>query len=276
MRQPGSDSLKALIRGAGDLATGVALCLHHAGFRIVMTELPAPTAIRRTVAFAEAVFQGSQTVEGVTAERVTAERAVEGLDRGRIAVVEDPQAEIRARFGPDVAVDAILKKSNLGTSRDFAPIVIGLGPGFIAGADVDAVIETMRGHDLGRIRFAGSAAANTGMPGDIDGRTGERILRAPAAGVVTLSKRIGDCVRPGEIVMKVGDVSVAAPIGGCLRGLIHDGILAAEGMKIGDVDPRGESRYCTTVSDKARALGGAVLEAVLILGREKGRLRIRG
>jgi xanthine dehydrogenase accessory factor len=274
MRQPGSDTLKALIRGAGDLATGVALCLHHAGFRIVMTELPAPTTIRRTVAFAEAVFQGSQTVEGVTAERVTAERAAEVLGRGRIAVVEDPQAEIRAFFGPDVAVDAILKKRNLGTSRDFAPIVIGLGPGFVAGADVDAVIETLRGHDLGRIRFAGSAAPDTGMPGDIDGRTGERILRAPADGVVTLSKRIGDLVRPGDTVMRVGDVPVAAPIGGCLRGLIHEGILAAEGMKIGDVDPRGEGRYCATVSDKARALGGAVLEAVLILGRERGLLQI--
>ena len=136
MRQAGSDSLKALIRGAGDLATGVALCLHHAGFRIIMTELPAPTAIRRMVAFAEAVYQGSQTVEGVTAERVTAEGAAEALGRGRIAVVVDPQSEIRARFGPDVAVDAILEKRNLGTTRDFAPIVIGLGPGFIAGADV--------------------------------------------------------------------------------------------------------------------------------------------
>ena len=274
MRQPESDFLKALIRGAGDLATGVALCLHRAGFRIVMTELPAPTAIRRTVAFAEAVFQGSQTVEGVTAERVTAERAAEVLGRGRIAVVADPLAEIRPRFGPDVAVDAILKKRNLGTTRDFAPIVIGLGPGFVAGTDVDAVIETMRGHDLGRIRFAGSAAPDTGTPGEIDGRTAERILRAPVAGVVTLSKRIGDCVRPGDTVMKVGAVPVSAQIGGCLRGLIHEGILAAEGMKIGDVDPRGESQYCATVSDKARALGRAVLEAVLILGRERGLFRI--
>jgi xanthine dehydrogenase accessory factor len=264
---------RALIRGAGDLATGVALSLHHAGFQIVMTEVPEPTVIRRTVAFAEAVFQGSQTVEGVTARLSTAEGAAAVLRAGRIAVVVDPQSEIRHAFAPDLLVDAILEKRNLGTTVEFAPIVIGLGPGFTAGVDVHAVIETMRGHELGRLIREGSALANTGMPGSIDGKTGERVLRAPVTGLVTLAKSIGDLVRQGETVMSVAGVPIIAPFDGCIRGLMHEGIVAARGLKIGDIDPRGESRYCFLVSDKARALGRAVLEAAVILGKERGVLR---
>jgi xanthine dehydrogenase accessory factor len=270
MKPPGSEILKALVRGAGDCATGVALALHHAGFAIVMTEQPEPTVIRRTVSFAEAVFEGSQTVEGVSADLATAESAPGFLSRGRIAVVVDPGSEIRMSYSPDVVVDAILAKRNLGTARSFAPVVIGLGPGFTAGADVHAVIETMRGHDLGRILYEGTAQPDTGVPGEIAGRTSERILKAPAAGRVLLLKRIGDRVREGETVMTVGGVPVAAPLDGCVRGLIHEGLRVTAGLKIGDIDPRGQDSYTTTISDKARTLGRAVLEAVLVLGADKG------
>jgi xanthine dehydrogenase accessory factor len=274
MKPSGIETLKALIRGAGDCATGVALSLHHAGFAVVMTEQPEPTAIRRTVSFAEAVFQGSQAVEGVSADLATEESAPVVLLKGRIAVVVDPESEIRKSFAPDVVVDAILAKKNLGTTRSFAPVVIGLGPGFIAGADVHAVIETMRGHELGRILYEGSAQPDTGVPGEILGRTSERILKAPAAGSVLLLNRIGDLVREGETVMTVGTMPVMAPLDGCVRGLIHEGLYVTAGLKIGDIDPRGQDSYAATISDKARALGRAALEAVLVLGRDKGILSL--
>ena len=262
--------MKALIRGAGDCATGVALSLHHAGFAIVMTEQPEPTVIRRTVSFAEAVFQGGQTVEGAVAELSKGEGIAGVLARGRIAVVVDPESEIRKSFAPDVVVDAILAKKNLGTTTSFAPVVIGLGPGFTAGADVHAVIETMRGHELGRILYEGSAQPDTGVPGEIQGRTSERVLKAPCPGRVLLLKRIGDLVRKGETVMTVGGVPVPAPLDGCVRGLIHEGLHVSAGLKIGDIDPRGQDSYTATISDKARTLGRAALEAVLVLGQARG------
>lgn len=270
MKPARAEPLKALIRGAGDCATGVALSLRHAGFAIVMTEQPEPTVIRRTVSFAEAVFQGSQTVEGAVAELARGEDAAAVLSQGRIAVVVDPESEIRKSFAPDVVIDAILAKKNLGTKRSFAPVVIGLGPGFVAGTDVDAVIETMRGHELGRILYEGSAQPDTGVPGEIEGRTSERILKAPAPGRVILLKRIGDLVREGETVMTVGNVPVTAPLDGCIRGLIHEGLHVMEGLKVGDIDPRGQETYAATISDKARTLGRAVLEAILVLGTSRG------
>jgi xanthine dehydrogenase accessory factor len=270
MSPPVIDSLKVLIRGAGDCATGVALSLHHAGFSVLMTEQPEPTVIRRTVSFAEAVFQGSQTVEGTVAELSRAEAIAGVLARGRIAVVVDPRSDIRKSFAPDVVVDAILAKKNLGTMMGFAPVVIGLGPGFTAGVDVHAVIETMRGHELGRILYEGGAQPDTGVPGEIQGRTSERVLKAPGPGRVLLQKRIGDLVRKGEAVMTVGSVPVTAPLDGCVRGLIHEGLYVSAGLKIGDIDPRGQDSYTATISDKARTLGRAALEAVLVLGRDKG------
>ncbi len=270
MNPRGTEALKALIRGAGDCATGVALSLHHAGFAIVMTEQPEPTVIRRTVSFAEAVFQGGQTVEGAVAELSKGEGIAGVLARGRIAVVVDPESEIRKSFAPDVVVDAILAKKNLGTTTSFAPVVIGLGPGFTAGADVHAVIETMRGHELGRILYEGSAQPDTGVPGEIQGRTSERVLKAPCPGRVLLLKRIGDLVRKGETVMTVGGVPVPAPLDGCVRGLIHEGLHVSAGLKIGDIDPRGQDSYTATISDKARTLGRAALEAVLVLGQARG------
>jgi xanthine dehydrogenase accessory factor len=270
MKQHGDGAPRALIRGAGDLATGVALSLHHAGFRIVMTELRQPTAIRRTVAFSEAVFDGEQTVEGVTARLCLPADLEAVLREGRIAVIVDPETMVRAAYAPIIAVDAILAKRNLGTRRDFAPMVIGCGPGFQAGDDVDAVIETMRGHELGRVILSGRAREDTGVPGEVGGRTVERILRAPAAGAVVLTRRIGDLVDKGDLVMTAGGAPVTAPLSGCVRGLIREGLIVGPGMKIGDIDPRGDSRYCYVVSDKARAVGRAVLEAALILGRQRG------
>jgi xanthine dehydrogenase accessory factor len=274
MKRPGDGAPLALIRGAGDLATGIALSLHHAGFGIVMTEIARPTAIRRTVAFCQAVFDGRQTVEDVTA-RLCEPAELEGVLRdGNIAVVVDPESAVRAACAPVVAVDAILAKRNLGTTRNFAPIVIGCGPGFRAGGDVDAVIETMRGHELGRIILSGSAQEDTGVPGEIGGRTAERILRAPASGPVTLAKEIGDLVSAGELVMMVGDAPVNAPLSGCIRGLISEGLIVPMGLKVGDIDPRGDRRYCFVVSDKARAVGRAALEAALIVGRARGLLAV--
>jgi xanthine dehydrogenase accessory factor len=274
MKRPGDSAPRALIRGAGDLATGIALTLHHAGFAVVMTEIGRPTAIRRSVAFCQAVFDGAQTVEGVTARLCDPANIGEVLRDGNIAVVVDPESAVRAAFGPTVAVDAILAKKNLGTTRDFAPIVIGCGPGFQAGADVDAVIETMRGHELGRLIMSGSAQEDTGVPGEIAGRTAERILRAPVSGPVRLEKKIGDLVSAGELVMMVGDAPVHSPLSGCVRGLISEGLAVPKGLKVGDIDPRGDSRYCFVVSDKARAVGRAALEAALILGRERGLFRV--
>jgi xanthine dehydrogenase accessory factor len=199
-----------------------------------MTEQPEPTVIRRTVSFAEAVFQGSQTVEGTVAELSRAEAIAGVLARGRIAVVVDPRSDIRKSFAPDVVVDAILAKKNLGT-----PIGFGAQP-------------------------------DTGVPGEIQGRTSERVLKAPGPGRVLLQKRIGDLVRKGEAVMTVGSVPVTAPLDGCVRGLIHEGLYVSAGLKIGDIDPRGQDSYTATISDKARTLGRAVLEAVLVLGRERG------
>jgi xanthine dehydrogenase accessory factor len=274
MKQPGEQAPRGLIRGAGDIATGVALSLHHAGFRIVMTELPQPTAIRRTVALSEAVYTGRQTVEGVSARLCDPADVDRVQAEGSIAVVVDPESAIRFTWAPTVVVDAILAKRNLGTARSFAPIVIGCGPGFRAGDDVDAVIETMRGHELGRVILSGSAREDTGMPGEVGGRTGERVLRAPQAGRVVLSRQIGELVEKGDLVMTVGDAPVNAPLAGCLRGAIREGLTVPAGMKVGDIDPRGDTRYCFVVSDKARAIGRAALEAALMIGRERGLLMI--
>ncbi|MGO9412695.1 MAG: selenium-dependent molybdenum cofactor biosynthesis protein YqeB [Spirochaetia bacterium] len=266
--------LLALVKGGGDLATGVALSLHRAGFGVVMTEIAQPTAIRLTVSFAQAVYEGGHTVEGVRAVRTDAEgwRAV--VEAGAVAVLVDPRAAILSRVSTHLVVDAIMAKRNTGTGRAERSVVIGLGPGFTAGADagadVDAVIETARGHELGRVIRAGVAREDSGVPGEIGGRGAERVLRAPADGNVIHVKEIGAIVRKGEPVARVGDLTVTAPFDGCLRGLIHHGLAVRRGMKIGDVDPRGEAQYASTVSDKARALGRAVLEAALLLGRERG------
>jgi len=255
-----------VIKGAGDLASGVAHRLNRAGFQVIMTEISRPTVIRRTVAFASAVYDGTATVEGVTARLVKDPGTALLLAReGEIAVIIDPRGEIIFTLKPDIVVDAVMAKTNMGTTKNMAPTVIALGPGFTAGRDVHAVIETQRGHHLGRVIWYGEAATDTGRPGYIMGYSEERIIRAPADGIFQSRKTIGDMVSAGEVVATVGGVPVKSAITGVLRGILHDGLQVNKNMKAGDVDPRGERDFCFTISDKARAIAGGVLEAVLHL-----------
>lgn len=262
--------MNILIKGAGDLASGIACRLHQCGFSIMMTDLPVPTAVRRTVAFSRAIYEGTATVEGSTAVRCkTLEEGLAALERGEIAVFADPEANILSQWKPDAVVDGILAKCNLGTHITDAPVVIGVGPGFTAGVDCHAVVETKRGHYLGRCIYDGSAIPNTGVPGDIGGYTKERILRAPCAGVFSPVVSIGDMVEPGTVCGTVDGVPMRSEIPGVVRGLLQEGVPVTEGMKSGDVDPRCSSAHCLTVSDKARAVGGGVLEALLHLSNRR-------
>ena len=259
-----------VIKGAGDLASGIALRLHHAHFDIVMTDLPVPLAVRRTVAFSEAVRLGSTYVEDVKAEKAEdIDEVRDCLKRGVIPVMADPEARIIGLMEPDVVVDAILAKKNLGTIIDDAPLVIGVGPGFTAGKDCHAVVETKRGHTLGRVITEGSAIANTGVPGNIGGQTINRLIKASADGTFHPEKNIGDLVKEGERVGNVDGVPVFAKTDGMIRGLLQDGVPVTAGLKSGDVDPRGDSVDYMTVSDKALAIGGGVLEAVMAYSPQK-------
>ncbi len=252
------------IKGAGDLASGIALRLHHAGFSIVMTDLPVPLAVRRTVAFSEAIRLGSTTVEDVKAERAdNSDQVRDCLARRVIPVLADPEAAIIQELRPEVVVDAIMAKRNLGTSINDAPVVIAVGPGFTAGVDCHAVVETKRGHTLGRVIREGSAIPNTGVPGNIGGQTVNRLIKASADGIFHPEMNIGDIVREGDRVGNVDGIPVYAATDGMIRGLLQDGVPVTEGLKSGDVDPRGKAADYTTVSDKALAIGGGVLEAVM-------------
>lgn len=252
------------IRGAGDLASGIAVRLRRSGFSVVMSDLPVPTAVRRTVAFSEAIRLGKTAVEGITAVRVQSTmEALEAVKRGRIAVFADAGKESIWPLYPEVLVDAIIAKRNLGTEITDAPVVIGVGPGFTAGRDCHAVIETKRGHSLGRVIYFGSAQADTGIPGNIGGYTTERVLRAPADGIFTSDHEIGQTVQAGEVVGEVDGVPMRSQIDGMIRGLLQDGVRVHAGMKSGDVDPRGAGVNYHDCSDKAMAIGGGVLEAIL-------------
>ena len=253
-----------VIRGAGDIATGVALRLWRAGIQVAMTDLEKPTAIRRTVAFSQAIVHGEAVVEGVTARRAESpDQALELLKSGVIPVLADPEGACVPVLKPAAVVDAILAKKNLGTNITDAPVVIGVGPGFTAGEDCHAVVETMRGHTLGRALYEGSALPNTGVPGLIGGKSGERVLRAPADGIFQGVRRIGEQVREGDAAGYVDGIPMRCTAGGTLRGLLADGVPVTKGMKCGDVDPRCEPDHCRCVSDKALAVGGGVLEAIL-------------
>lgn len=259
-----------LIKGAGDLATGTAVRLHRAGFEVVMTDIARPTAVRRTVAFCQCVYDGTATVEGVTARHVAnATEARTALDRVEIPVLIDPEAKILKELPFDAVVDAILAKKNMGTRITDAAVVLALGPGFTAGEDCHGVVETMRGHDLGRLLTTGSAIPNTGVPGDIGGYTGERIIRATADGVFEPVAQIGQTVRKGDLVARSGGEPVCALMDGMVRGMLPAGLMVKAGMKSGDIDPRCEARHCFTVSDKARAIGGGVLEGLLYFREER-------
>jgi xanthine dehydrogenase accessory factor len=252
-----------LVKGAGDLATGVIARLSRAGFRVVATEIPHPTAVRRTVALAQAVFDGQFSVEDLTAHRVSLEQVDETILQGGIPILVDPRGESVPRLRPHVLVDAICAKRNLGTRITDAALVIALGPGFTAGIDCHAIVETNRGHYLGRVIHTGAAEPDSGIPSEIAGHGWDRVLRAPAAGVFHPILAIGDTVETGDLVARVGDVPVISPLAGVLRGLLYTGLLVTLGMKIGDVDPRAAGDFCRTISDKALAIGGGVLEATL-------------
>lgn len=257
--------MRVVILGAGDLASGVALRLWRAGMDVVLLDVEKPTAIRRTVAFSEAIVHGEQTVEDVTARLATAETAEETLAAGMIPVLVDPEGRSIPTLRPDALVDAILAKRNLGTKITDAPVVIGVGPGFTAGVDCHAVVETMRGHTLGRVIYEGSALPNTNIPGLIGGYAGERVLRAPADGIFHQLLDIGAEVKAGDVAGEVNGLPMRCTIDGVVRGILPEGTPVHQGMKSGDVDPRCRPEYCTTASDKALAVGGGVLEAILHL-----------
>ena len=264
-----------IVRGGGDLATGTIYKLKKSGFPVLILEAPNPSAIRRNVAFCEAVYQGSQTVEDMTCHLANSpEEAKVMLEEGKLAVLVDPKGESIPMLKPLAVVDGILAKKNLGTNREMAPITVALGPGFVAGRDVDAVIETKRGHHLGRVLWSGSTAPNTGIPGIIGGYGRERVIHCPAEGILWNVKKITDSVSRGEVIARVetkdGIVPVEATLDGILRGLIRDGYPVKVGFKMADIDPRlNELENCFTISDKARCIAGGVLEAIL---QRKGEL----
>ena len=257
------------VKGAGDLASGVIHRLVRAGFPVMATELAQPTVVRRTVAFAEAVAQETMSVEGVTARLVTSPEEVKTvISWGEVPVIVDEDGTTLKQIRPTVLVEATLSKYNSGITRDEATIVIALGPGYKAGKDVHAVIETNRGHNLGRVYLEGRAEPNTGVPGAIGGYSIERLLRSPAQGKLFGVRQIGDLVQAGETVALVkseenSTTPVTATITGILRGLVRDNLYVKQGMKVGDIDPRAEREHCFTISDKSRAIAGGVLEAIL-------------
>ncbi len=256
------------VKGAGDLATGVIHRLKRAGFAVMATELPHPTVLRRTVAFAEAIALNQMTVEGITAQRAhSIEDILVILEKSFVPILVDPDGMAFKTIQPGVLVEATLLKHNSGINMNDAPIVIALGPGYEAGVDAHAVIETNRGHNLGRVYLEGSAEPNTGVPGTIGGYAGERLLRAPCAGRLYGKRLIGDHIREGDVVaiIQSGETSVpiTAAIPGILRGLVRDELIVSAGMKVGDIDPRAIREHCFTISDKSRAIGGGVLEAIL-------------
>ncbi len=255
---------KVVVRGAGDLATGIAHRLWKSGFAVVMLELPKPLVVRRTVSYATAVYEGSIEVESVKAKLCDSpERVNEYLAGKIIPVLIDPQAESLVLLQPSIIVDAIMAKKNTATGIEDAELVIGIGPGFTAGKDVHAVVETKRGHNLGRVFYSGPAAEDTSEPGKIEGYGRERLLRAPSAGIFKPLKEIGDVVGAGDVVATVGQDKICTKIGGLVRGMLYPGLEVTAGMKIGDIDPRGMSVNYHNISDKARAVGGGVLEAIL-------------
>lgn len=264
-----------VVRGAGDIATGIIIRLKNSGFDVIALESDSPYSIRRKVSFSEAVYDGESSVEGVLARLADNEdEALSIAESGDVAVISDPAGCSIEKLRPFALVDAVMAKRNLGTDRTMAPVTVGIGPGFTAGSDVDAVIETQRGHNLGRVIYEGSATANTGIPGEICGYSSERVIHSPASGTISPVRSIADTVSSGETIaiIKSGDseVPVAASIDGILRGMIRDGYAVKKGLKIADIDPRlDEADNCFTISDKARCVAGGVLEAIMHLRKEK-------
>lgn len=265
-----------IVRGGGDIATAVVHRLWRAGFRVLVLEAELPAAIRRQVAVSEAVYEGCAVVEGMRAVRVASLQDMEVVwNHGDVPLMVDPQAQCIRRLKPDMVVDAIIAKKNLGMRMDMAPLTVALGPGFCAGGDVHVVIETMRGHNLGRIIESGYAQPNTGVPGSIGGYAAQRVLHAQHEGEIRAVCQIGDKVSAGEMIAMIsgkdGDQPVKATISGLIRGLIRDGYPVYKGMKIADIDPRLEEyQNCFTISDKARCIAGSVLELAVRSARMCG------
>lgn len=258
--------MRIWIKGAGDIASGIAVRLHHCGMQIIMTEIDRPTMVRRTVSFANCIYEtdGIMEIEGIKAELVdTKEQMERSLRDDKIAVVQDSEGKYREWYEPDVIVDAILAKKNLGTFFSEASLVIGVGPGFHAGTDCHYVVETKRGHELGRVIEFGEAIPNTGIPGEIGGFSKERLIKSTIAGVFKPCVNIGDIVKKGDVVAYVEKEPLYAQMDGMVRGMLSEGLTVSQNMKCGDIDSSYETRYCHTVSDKARAVGGGVLEAIL-------------
>lgn len=253
-----------VIRGGGDLATGVAARLHRCGFGVMVLEVAEPLAVRRLVALAEAVYSGEIAVEGLRGRRVgTVAEARQIIEAGDVPVMVDPKGSCLPDATPLALIDARMRKAPNELGIKAAPFIVGLGPGFLAGVDCHAVVETQRGHHLGRVYWAGGAAQDTGVPEPVLGKGPERVLRAPSAGVLRGVRRLGDTIDAGEAVATVDGVEIRAPFRGTIRGLLHDGLRVAAGAKVGDLDPRAEVSYCREISDKALAVGGGVLEALL-------------
>lgn len=263
---------KIVVRGGGDIASGTIQKLYRSGFKVLVLETEKPTAIRRNVSFSDAIYNGETTVEGIRAVRVKdLDEVNEAFKNNIIPIIVDSKGKFIEKIKPLAVVDAILAKKNIGTNKNMAPITIALGPGFNAGVDVDIVIETMRGHNLGRLIFEGYAKENTGIPGEIGGYSKERVIYSEYEGAIKNLKFIGDIVKKGEVLATINEKEVLAPIDGLLRGLIKDGTNVYLGLKIGDIDPRlKEVENYTTISDKARNIGGGVLEAILITKKLKG------
>jgi xanthine dehydrogenase accessory factor len=260
---PNPFDIRVLIRGGGEMASGIAHRLRQCHMQVLITEIAEPTAVRRMVAFAEAVYRGCHTIEGVTAVRVgSVTEALAELHRGVIPLLIDPEAKIRHQVFPSVIVDATMAKTGGDTKLTDASLVIGIGPGFTVGHNAHTVVESNRGYFLGRVIWQGSAQPDTGMPAPVAGHTDARVLRAPRSGRFHALRAIGDRVRAGEIVGEVDGVPVPCGIAGVVRGMLQDGIHIGAGVKVGDVDPRWETEYCDTISDKARAIGGGVVEAI--------------
>ena len=258
------EAITIVIKGAGEMASGIAHRLFKSGLtNICMTEIERPAAVRRSVAFCEAVYLASVEIEGVRASLVRdLPHLKDAWRQRRLGVLVDPEWRIVADLRPDIVIDAIMAKRNLGTNREEAPLVVAVGPGFLAPRDVHAVVESNRGHNLGRVILSGAAEPHTGVPGSVAGYTTERVLRSPRQGAVRHLKSIGDAVKKGDVVLYVDDAPVPASIDGIVRGLIRE-IPVSKGRKLGDIDPRGNVALCYTISDKARAIAGGVLEAVV-------------
>ncbi len=253
-----------LVRGGGDLASGVIYRFHRAGFPVVVTELETPLFVRRAVSYGDAVYRGEATVEAITARLVPDVESIgQVLAAGEIPVLVDADGASLSEIRPVVVVDARMKKNNPGTSLDDAPLVVALGPGFVAGFDCHAVIETNRGHNLGRVIYKGTAEPDTGVPGNVNGHARSRVLRSPAIGHVEARAEIGETIDVGQVVATVAGQPISAAFQGVLRGLVHERVMVETGMKIGDLDPRARRENCFTISEKSLAVGGGVLEAVL-------------